>query len=231
MKTTLSKHILSTFSFALVLLFSNPKAEARPKVPGQSSSKKSSNGGVNLFKALKSNSHNSNNSNSRASNSNSRGSSREAPADNIGKFFQEVFSSNQSGGNTSSNTAKKKTGNKLFGKASPFSSDRASLSMAMKYDDYRYIWGSYSPSNGGFDCSGLVSYVLMKQGCISQRYTTSGFYGVLKRATNCEPGDIILGSRHVGFYAGDGRVFAARGRKSGIGFQSSSFGRCYENPC
>ncbi len=35
------------------------------------------------------------------------------------------------------------------------------IGKAKQYLGMPYVWGSASPSNGGFDCSGFISYILV----------------------------------------------------------------------
>ncbi|KFN01047.1 nlpC/P60 family protein [Bacillus clarus] len=84
----------------------------------------------------------------------------------------------------------------------------------------KYVWGSSSPSNGGFDCSGLVSYVY---GLGHQ--TTSSLWGSVQKisASEAKPGDLIFlqgtyraGVSHVGIYIGGGQMIHASDERTGV---------------
>ncbi|WP_040119065.1 NlpC/P60 family protein [Bacillus pseudomycoides] len=84
----------------------------------------------------------------------------------------------------------------------------------------KYVWGSSSPSNGGFDCSGLVSYVY---GLGHQ--TTSSLWGSVQKisASEAQPGDLIFlqgtyraGVSHVGIYIGNGQMIHAADERTGV---------------
>ena len=73
-----------------------------------------------------------------------------------------------------------------------------------------YVWGGESPS--GFDCSGLIYYILKTLG-FSPARTTSAQYkmGTYVAKEDLQPGDLVFfsgtykaGISHVGIYAGDG---------------------------
>lgn len=83
---------------------------------------------------------------------------------------------------------------------------------------YPYIFGGSSPSQGGFDCSGLVQYVY-KQFSINLPRTTYDLINVGKKITSQKDlveGDLIFyldntGSPyHVMIYSGNGKVIEAR---------------------
>lgn len=83
---------------------------------------------------------------------------------------------------------------------------------------YPYIFGGSSPSQGGFDCSGLVQYIY-KQFGINLPRTTYDLINVGKKITSQKDlveGDLIFyldnnGSPyHVMIYSGKGKVIEAR---------------------
>ncbi|PGS04651.1 MULTISPECIES: NlpC/P60 family protein [Bacillus] len=88
----------------------------------------------------------------------------------------------------------------------------------------KYVWGSSSPSNGGFDCSGLVSYVYG----LGQQDTRSLWGSVQKiSASEAQPGDLIFlqgtyraGVSHVGIYIGDGQMIHAADESTGVTYGS-----------
>ena len=78
---------------------------------------------------------------------------------------------------------------------------------------YRYQWGSNNPSNGGFDCSGLMQYVFKLSGHSISRTTWTQrdevkAHGNWKTSVDqLEPGDLIFFNNfnHVGMYVGGGK--------------------------
>jgi cell wall-associated NlpC family hydrolase len=93
-------------------------------------------------------------------------------------------------------------------------SQMAIVNTAKKYLGVKYVWGGSTPK--GFDCSGLVCYVLNQVGVHVPRTTAAGLskmgspVGSLKDA---QPGDMVFfgsGSiSHVGIYVGGGRMIDA----------------------
>ncbi len=88
---------------------------------------------------------------------------------------------------------------------------------AEKYLGYTYVWGGSSPE-GGFDCSGFVSYVLNHcgNGWSVGRQTVKGLLNLCTVVPKEEmkPGDLIFfqgtydtaGASHVGIYVGGGMM-------------------------
>lgn len=83
---------------------------------------------------------------------------------------------------------------------------------------YPYVWGGESPSEGGFDCSGMIQYAYKQLG-ISIPRTTYDQIKIGKKITNkaeLQPGDLIFNfdrlgiAQHVVLYAGNDRVIEAR---------------------
>lgn len=76
-----------------------------------------------------------------------------------------------------------------------------------------YVWGGYSPSDGGFDCSGLVSYCYgdgsWRRGCEPLAYAIMDA-GLWKSSmSDLNYGDLIFtdsGLNHVGIYIGNGQL-------------------------
>jgi cell wall-associated NlpC family hydrolase len=105
-------------------------------------------------------------------------------------------------------------------------------SQALSYRGMPYIRGAQSPSRG-FDCSGLIYYLLRQRGYNPPR-TAAGLAGYGKPVSrkSIQPGDIVLfantykrGISHVGIYMGNGNfVHAAR---SGEGVRVDSLSSRY----
>jgi len=94
---------------------------------------------------------------------------------------------------------------------------------AVSYVGHRYVWAGSSPSTG-FDCSGLVSYVMQQFGVRLTR-SASGQYrdnGTHIDRSELVPGDLVFFSNnghsvtHVGIYIGDGRFVHASGTDVGV---------------
>jgi cell wall-associated NlpC family hydrolase len=80
-----------------------------------------------------------------------------------------------------------------------------------------YFWGGTNP-NEGFDCSGLVQYVLMQSGVKKLPRTSRDMYAASNPidAENLAVGDLVFFDtnnsgqvNHVGFYVGEGRFIHA----------------------
>jgi len=88
----------------------------------------------------------------------------------------------------------------------------------------KYVWGSADISRGGFDCSGLVSYVYG----LGQQDTRSLWGSVQKiSASEAQPGDLIFlqgtyraGVSHVGIYIGGGQMIHAADESTGVTYGS-----------
>ena len=105
---------------------------------------------------------------------------------------------NNSSSSSTTTTAPSSTGEKI-------------VSTAKKYLGVPYVWGGSSPS--GFDCSGLVYYVLRSCGYSVSR-TSSAMYkdGTPVAKSDLQPGDVVFfqntykaGISHVGIYVGNGQ--------------------------
>ncbi len=98
------------------------------------------------------------------------------------------------------------------------------LSTAQQYLGTPYVWGGASPS--GFDCSGLVYYVLKSLGYSPAR-TCAGQYamGTYVAKEDLQPGDLVFfantygsGISHVGIYAGNGQFLHSPNSQSVVSY-------------
>ncbi len=85
-----------------------------------------------------------------------------------------------------------------------------------------YVWGGNSPQTG-FDCSGLVQYVLAKVGVAAPRTSFAQYrFGVAVPVGALQPGDLLFfstyaaGASHVGVYVGAGRFVDAQNSSTGV---------------
>jgi len=93
-----------------------------------------------------------------------------------------------------------------------------------------YVYGGDTPS--GFDCSGLVLYVLTTLGVKGVPRTSEEQYAWSTRinASDLAPGDLVFAQfpgdnaspGHVGIYVGNGNVISAEDPASGVGVSSLS---------
>jgi cell wall-associated NlpC family hydrolase len=81
------------------------------------------------------------------------------------------------------------------------------ISTAKSFLGVPYVWGGTSPQ--GFDCSGFIQYVFVKNGVSLPRVASDQYKagtGVSK--SNLKPGDLVFfetyksGASHVGIYLG-----------------------------
>ncbi|WP_344378554.1 C40 family peptidase [Agromyces tropicus] len=89
------------------------------------------------------------------------------------------------------------------------SADPASVfAVAQQYLGVPYVYGGATPA--GFDCSGLVQYVYAQFG-ISLPHSSSaqGAAGTQISLSEAVPGDLVVMSGHIGFYAGNGMILHA----------------------
>jgi cell wall-associated NlpC family hydrolase len=84
------------------------------------------------------------------------------------------------------------------------------VGIAMQYLGTPYVWGGASP--GGFDCSGLVSYVFAQVGVSLPHHAASIYgYGTPVAYSDLQPGDLVFfsGLGHMGIYIGGGQFIHA----------------------
>jgi cell wall-associated NlpC family hydrolase len=85
------------------------------------------------------------------------------------------------------------------------------VSIAMQYLGVPYVWGGSSP--GGFDCSGLTSYVYAQLGVGLSHFTGSQWNeGTRVPADQLLPGDLVFfhsDLHHMGMYVGNGQMIHA----------------------
>jgi cell wall-associated NlpC family hydrolase len=90
------------------------------------------------------------------------------------------------------------------------SGNAAAVGIAEQYLGTPYKWGGAGP--GGFDCSGLASYVYGKLGKDVPHYTGAIYNKYQKVPTSdLQPGDMVFfnGGGHMGIYAGNGEYIHA----------------------
>lgn len=94
------------------------------------------------------------------------------------------------------------------------------IAKAQKYLGMPYVWGSASPSNGGFDCSGFISYIFGVG-----RQDVAGYWNSVQKLSSPQPGDLVFfqgtykaGPSHIGIYVGNGQMIHAGDK--GIAYSS-----------
>lgn len=104
------------------------------------------------------------------------------------------------------------------------------LAEAQKYLGVRYVNGGASPS--GFDCSGLVYYVLKQLGYSPYRTPADQYkQGTSVSKSELQPGDIVFfagtvgsGISHVGIYAGGGQFIHSPNSRSTVSYSDLTSG-------
>ena len=104
------------------------------------------------------------------------------------------------------------------------------LAEARKYLGVRYAGGGASPS--GFDCSGLVYYVLNQLGFKAYRTPVDQYrQGTYVEKANLKAGDIVFfagtgaaGISHAGIYAGNGQFIHAPNSRSTVSYSDLTTG-------
>ena len=100
----------------------------------------------------------------------------------------------------------------------------AIVSEAEKYLGVDYVWGGETPD--GFDCSGLVKYVMATLGININRVAEDQFTdGAAVNRDELQPGDLVFFEQngyihHVGIYAGDGMMIHAPRTGDVVKYQS-----------
>jgi len=99
-----------------------------------------------------------------------------------------------------------------------------------KFKGYPYVYGGTSPA--GFDCSGLVQYVLQTLGVKGVPRTSEEQYAWAEKIDKSDlaPGDLVFAQfpgdnaspGHVGIYIGNGMVESAEDPAAGVGTSSLS---------
>ncbi|MDO4900711.1 C40 family peptidase [Actinomyces sp.] len=124
------------------------------------------------------------------------------------------------GAETSTNTAQA-AADTVTTAAAVNTSGSSIVSIAMQYTGMAYVWGSNDPSNGGFDCSGLVQYVYAQAGISLPRTSyAQGASGTTVSAAEAQPGDILYWGGHVGIYAGGGMMIDAGNESTGVSYRA-----------
>jgi len=141
--------------------------------------------------------------------------------ENIDPAKAPVKTANRGGSPRDAINWAKKTGRLAFGESVANS--------ALSYRGMPYIYGAQSPSRG-FDCSGLVSYVLRKKGLHPPRTASAqAHYGTPVSRKNLKPGDLVFfagtykrGVSHVGIYIGNNNFVHAANPSKGVRVDSLS---------
>lgn len=95
---------------------------------------------------------------------------------------------------------------------------------AKQFVGWRYVWGGHSPAAGGFDCSGLVYWVLNQNGVgVGNSVDADLAVGSPVPADKLQPGDVLIwsntyksGPSHSGIYLGGGRFIHAETYSTGV---------------
>lgn len=159
-------------------------------------------------------------------------------SENSPKFFRHgrsigtAPSASLINGNTANNSTgseMNKPGNDAGGNGTSISG-QSIVNKAAEYLGVPYVYGGASPS--GFDCSGLVYYVLKHFG-LSPARTPEALYdqGRSVNKADLQPGDIVFfantggtGITHVGIYAGNGQFIHSPNSRSTVSYANLTSG-------
>ncbi|QIW18563.1 C40 family peptidase [Bacillus thuringiensis serovar andalousiensis] len=107
----------------------------------------------------------------------------------------------------------------------PASNAGGVIGKAQGYLGLPYVWGSASPSNGGFDCSGFISYIFGVG-----RQDVAGYWNSVSKVSSPQPGDLVFfqgtykpGPSHIGIYVGNGQMIHAGDKGIAYASLSSSY--------
>lgn len=107
----------------------------------------------------------------------------------------------------------------------PASNAGGVIGKAQQYLGLPYVWGSASPSNGGFDCSGFISYIFGVG-----RQDVAGYWNSVSKVSSPQPGDLVFfqgtykpGPSHIGIYVGNGQMIHAGDKGIAYASLSSSY--------
>ncbi|PGY13225.1 C40 family peptidase [Bacillus cereus] len=99
------------------------------------------------------------------------------------------------------------------------------IGKAQQYLGMPYVWASASPSNGGFDCSGFISYIFGVG-----RQDVNGYWNSVSKVSSPQPGDLVFfqntyknGPSHIGIYVGNGQMIHASDKGIAYGDINSSY--------
>ena len=99
------------------------------------------------------------------------------------------------------------------------------IGKAQQYLGLPYVWGSASPSNGGFDCSGFISYIFGVG-----RQDVAGYWNSVSKVSSPQPGDLVFfqgtykaGPSHIGIYVGNDQMIHAGDKGIAYASLSSSY--------
>ena len=99
------------------------------------------------------------------------------------------------------------------------------IGKAQQYLGMPYVWGSASPSNGGFDCSGFISYIYGVG-----RQDVAGYWNSVSKVSSPQPGDLVFfqgtykaGPSHIGIYVGNDQMIHAGDKGIAYASLSSSY--------
>ena len=126
----------------------------------------------------------------------------------------------QSGGTVNSDGTITDSNGNTYSDPSAYSSATGSdiVSRAMSQLGASYVWGGVGGSDGGYDCSGFVSYALTGK---NTRLGTTADFVNWNQVSDPQPGDVCViheknGNQHTGIYIGNGKMVHAQDSKNGV---------------